>query len=211
MKIEGKKKVTLDYTAMQEDGTVFDTSEGYAPLKIITNANNIVPGFEKNIAGMQEGEEKEFTVAPEEGYGERIEELIKTVEKSKVPGSEKLKEGVYIQFMSPEGYPVIALIKKIEDDKITFDMNHPLAGKTVKFKVKIVKVEEPTPEELQHGHVHHERSHSHAKEQQKANENVKTDKKNDCDCDDDCECECTEEEKKEGKENCDCKCKDKKD
>jgi FKBP-type peptidyl-prolyl cis-trans isomerase SlyD len=198
MKIEGKKKVTLDYTAIQEDGTVFDTSEGHSPLKIISNANNIVPGFEKNIAGMKEGEEKEFTVAPEEGYGERIKELIKTVEKSKVPGSEKLKEGVYVQFMSPEGYPVIALIKKIEDDKITFDMNHPLAGKTVKFKVKIVKVEEPTPEELQHGHVHEAKKQESPKKECKCGDE-------DCECEDDCEC--TEEEKKEGK----CTCKDKKD
>ena len=154
MKVENNKKVTIEYTAMDENGNVFDTNVGKEPLKIIVGAENVVPGFEKNLIGMEENEEKEFDVSPEEGYGPYMPELVKEVEKERIPNSENLEKGMFVQLQSQEGYPVIAFVKDVTDKTVTFDLNHPFAGKSLHFKVKVLNVEEPTKEELLHGHVH---------------------------------------------------------
>jgi len=153
MKVENNKKVSVEYTAMDENGKIFDANVGKEPLKIIVGAQNVVPGFEENIIGMEENEEKEFDVTPEKGYGPYMEELVTQVDKSRIPNSEQLVKGTFVQLQSKDGYPVIAYVKDVTDKTVTFDLNHPFAGKTLRFKVKILKVEEPTKEELLQGHT----------------------------------------------------------
>jgi FKBP-type peptidyl-prolyl cis-trans isomerase SlyD len=176
MKIEGKKKVTLHYNVTGENGEKYDSSEGKAPIQILSNSKNIILGFEENIAGMSEGEEKKFTVTPEKGYGERKEELVKSFEKSSLPNSEQIKKGMVVQFQSPDGRPYYAYVQDITEKEITFDLNHPLAGKKLNFEVKVEKVEEPSEEELKNGFI-------------------KPEGKAGCDCNDsgcdskDCDCE----------------------
>ncbi|MDK2849878.1 MAG: FKBP-type peptidyl-prolyl cis-trans isomerase SlyD [Candidatus Woesearchaeota archaeon] len=159
MKVENNKKVSVEYTAMDEQGNVFDTNVGKEPLKIIVGAQNVVPGFEENLIGMEENEEKEFDVPPEKGYGPYMEELVTEVEKSRIPNADQLVKGTFVQLQSKDGYPVIAYVKDVTDSKVVFDLNHPFAGKNLHFKVKILKVEEPTKEELLHGHVHDNHNH----------------------------------------------------
>jgi len=125
---------------MLEDGTVFEDTFKDKPITITIGKMEIIPGFERNIMGMNEGEEKEFTLKPEEAFGPYFPGLIKKIEKEKIKKWQDLKEGAVIQFFPDEKVPIIATVKKITDKHIVIDLNHPLAGKKIKFKVKILKV-----------------------------------------------------------------------
>lgn len=153
-KIEKDKKVTLDYEAIDEEGNIIDKSTEDSHLHVLIGHNNVVPGFEDNLLDMKEEEEKIFTISPEDGYGDYKEELVKEVDKKAIPESEKLEKGMFVQLMSSDGQPLLAKVKDITDDKVYFDFNHPFAGKKITFKVKILKIDDPTKEELEHGHVH---------------------------------------------------------
>lgn len=150
MKAEKGKIVKLDYEGRFEDGKVFDTSKQAGqerPLEFILGNRMVVPGFEKAVEGMEIGEEKEFTLKPEDAYGERREELEQKVPKEMFPKEKEPKIGMTLIMGTPTGQQIPATIKKIEDKEITLDLNHPLAGKTLVFKIKILDVKDAPVEE----------------------------------------------------------------
>lgn len=159
MLIENRKVVTLEYTLTDETGEVLDTSKGSDPLVYLHGAGNIVPGLEVALMGKDEGESLKVTVAPPEGYGERDEELIETVPKDRFD-DEELEVGMQFQATGPEG-PVMLTVLKVQNDTVTLDANHPLAGKTLSFDVTVLAVRDATLEELTHGHVHGAGGHHH--------------------------------------------------
>jgi FKBP-type peptidyl-prolyl cis-trans isomerase SlyD len=159
MQIESRKVVTLQYTLTDEAGDVLDTSEGGEPLVYLHGSGNIIPGLESALAGKDEGESLKVTVAPEDGYGDRDEDLMQTVPKSRF-GDEELEVGMQFQARGPEG-PVLLTVVGVVDDTVTLDANHPLAGKTLSFDVTVLAVRDATLEELTHGHVHGPGGHHH--------------------------------------------------
>lgn len=159
MQIESRKVVTLEYTLTDEGGDVLDTSKGGEPLVYLHGSGNIIPGLESALAGKGEGESLKVTVAPEDAYGDRDEELLQTVPKSRF-GDEELEVGMQFQARGPEG-PVLLTIVSMLDDTVTLDANHPLAGKTLSFDVTVLAVRDATLEELTHGHVHGPGGHHH--------------------------------------------------
>jgi FKBP-type peptidyl-prolyl cis-trans isomerase SlyD len=152
MKIGAKKAVTFHYSLRDDEGTVLDSSEGKEALTYLHGEGNIVPGLEKALEGKQAGDEVKATVPPAEGYGERSDDNIRNVPRRKLPDG-KLKPGMRVRLQTNEG-PIAALVTAIKGDYVTVDANHPLAGMTLHFEVKVEAVRDATAEELEHGHVH---------------------------------------------------------
>ena len=136
-------KVKVEYTGKLEDGSVFDSSEGKAPLCFEVGAQQVIPGFDKAVEGMKKDEEKEFTLKVDEAYGPVREEMVQEIPRDKLPKDPEPKEGMMLMMQAPTGQQIPAKITKVEDDKVTIDINHPLAGKDLTFSVKVVGVNDP--------------------------------------------------------------------
>ncbi|RAP57834.1 peptidylprolyl isomerase [Oleiagrimonas sp. MCCC 1A03011] len=154
MQIADRTVASFHYTLTGEDGQVIDSSrERGEPLAYLHGAGNIVPGLEKAMAGRSQGDAFKVTVEPQEGYGERHEEMIQVVPKSAFQGAPDPKPGMQFQGQGPQG-PVMVVVTAVEGDQVTIDGNHPLAGKTLNFDIEVTEVREANEEELTHGHVH---------------------------------------------------------
>ena len=149
--------VTIDYT-LTVDGEVLDSSEEEGPLEYLQGHHNIIPGLEREIAGLKIGEKKEVTVAPADGYGEIDDEAIMDVPLSEFPKELPLQAGLELEVTDKEENIMLATILEVGDDTVKLDTNHPLAGKTLHFEVAVLDLRSPTQDELAHGHVH---SHGH--------------------------------------------------
>ena len=141
MAVKEGDKVKIDYEGKLEDGSVFDSSAKHgAPLEVEVGAHQVIPGFEKALIGMEKGEEKEITLKPEEAYGEHKPQLMQKVPKEKLPKEPEPKAGMMLVLGTPDGKQMPAKIAEIGDTDVTIDINHPLAGKTLIFKIKIVEI-----------------------------------------------------------------------
>lgn len=162
MKIAQNRVVQMHYKLTDEEGRTIDTSEGRDPLAYIQGIGNVIPGLEDALEGKSKGDKLEVTIAPEDGYGNRNEEMVQTVPKSgfKAEGDEQLIAGMQVQIETNNG-PSIAMVTKIEDENVFLDLNHPLAGVTLNFDIEVVDVRASTDEEIEHGHVHGPGGHQH--------------------------------------------------
>ena len=141
MAIKKGDKVKIDYTGTFDDGTVFDASEKHGkPLEVEVGSGQIILGFDKALEGMEKGEEKEITIPPEEAYGHNNQELIKKIPRKQIPMDQEPKPGMMLALKTPEGKQFPATITDVNDTEITIDLNHPLAGKTLHFKIKVVEI-----------------------------------------------------------------------
>lgn len=149
------KVVSLDYTLRLDDGEVIDSSSGREPLEFIQGQGQIIPGLEQELYGMEVGDEKAVTVTPEAGYGERQDDRVQTVPSNAFPDDMELEEGMQVRLQdSNSGQVFEAVVEEIEPDGVVLDFNHPLAGETLHFDVKIADVRDATDDELSHGHAH---------------------------------------------------------
>ena len=146
--------LTMHYTLTDPQGNVLDSSENSEPLAYLHGANNIIPGLEKGLVGKTVDDQCQVTVAPEDGYGDVIPELVQTVDKAAFEGVETLQAGMAFEARSPQGEVQRVVITAIDGDQVTVDGNHPLAGITLKFDVKIISVRDATPAEIEQGSVH---------------------------------------------------------
>ncbi len=153
--------VGLDYTLRLDDGEVLDSSEGQEPLAFIQGAGGLVEGFAQAIYGLKIGEEKAFVVSPAQGYGEYKPEATMLVPASAFPEGLVPEVGMSLNLQGQDGGVRPATIVEIGDEGVHLDLNHPLAGKTLHFHVKVLALREPTTEELEHGHVHSGDHHHH--------------------------------------------------
>jgi FKBP-type peptidyl-prolyl cis-trans isomerase 2 len=141
MTIQQGNKVKLDYTGTFEDGTVFDSSEKHGkPLEVEIGAKQIIPGFEAALIGMEKDQEKEITLKPADAYGDVNPKLMKKVPRSQLPAEAELKPGMTLGMQLPNGQQVPVRIAEVTDAEVTLDLNHPLAGKTLTFKIKVVEI-----------------------------------------------------------------------
>ena len=160
MQISANMVVSIDYTLTDDQGTVIDSSEGRGPLAYLHGMNNIIPGLENALEGKSKGDSLQVKVSPEEGYGERSEELTQAIPKQMFEGNDDIQVGMQFQTMTEQG-PHVVTVTQIDDDTITVDGNHPLAGENLNFDVTVVDIREATAEELDHGHVHGPEGHDH--------------------------------------------------
>ncbi len=145
--------VSIQYKLTDDDGQIIDQSEG-EPLKYLHGASNIIPGLEQALTGKVEGDSLNVTVAPENGYGEIVPELIQVVNVSAFQGVEKIEPGMIFQAQAQDGSSRRIMVKHVDGEHVTIDANHPLAGKQLHFEVTIEAVRAATEEEIQHGHAH---------------------------------------------------------
>ena len=150
--------VSMDYK-LTVDGEVLDSSEDAGPLQFLAGYGNIVPGLEREMAGMKIGESKDVVVAPADGYGEFDEEAFMEVPRNEFPNDLQLEEGIELNVTDEDGQNQYARVENITDESVRLDFNHPLAGAELHFTVKVVALRDPTKEELDHGHVHEEGHH----------------------------------------------------
>ncbi len=142
MPIKEGYHVKVEYTGTLEDGSVFDsTEEQGSPLEFQVGANQVIDGFEKAIIAMDLDEEKEINLKPADAYGERQDDMVKDIPKENMPADE-LEEGMALMATLPTGMQVPVTVVKITDDHVKIDLNHPLAGKALNFKLKVVEIKE---------------------------------------------------------------------
>lgn len=138
--------ITVNYTGKFESGEVFDSSEGREPLKFTVGAGQLIKGFDTAVIGMVPGDKKEVTIPPEEGYGPKNDEMTAELPKSAIPPEMDIQVGMQVQLMNQNGQPVPATAIEIQEESIKFDLNHPLAGKTLIFSIEVVETGlEPDP------------------------------------------------------------------
>jgi len=140
MGIQMGSQVSFDYT-LNVDGKVVETSQNKSPLSYVHGTGQIVPGLEKQLEGLIEGDEKEVIVVPEEAYGPNDPKAIKEVPRSMLPKEAQPQTGMYLQMQSPDGRSFTVKIIEIKEESVMLDFNHPLAGKTLNFKIKIISVQ----------------------------------------------------------------------
>ena len=136
--------VSLQYTLAGEDGKTIESNKGKEPLKYTQGQHQIVPGLEREIAGMKVGGEKHVKVKPEDGYGPVNPNAFQEVPKEKVP-PEGLKVGTVLAAKGPQGQVVPVRIHEIKDKTVVVDLNHPMAGKTLVFDVKVLDIQSAPP------------------------------------------------------------------
>ena len=132
--------VKIHYSGTLTDGTQFDSSEGRDPLEFAIGAGAVIPGFEKAVEGMAVGESKSVTIDPDDAYGPRHDQLIQQVPNTALPEDVEPAVGMQLQGQSPEGQVMNLTVTAIEDDAITVDANHPLAGEALTFDIELVEI-----------------------------------------------------------------------
>lgn len=152
--------VTIDYK-LTVDGEVVDSSEEEGPLDYLHGYDNIIPGLEKELAGMRVGESKKVSVAPEDGYGMIDPEAVIELSREEFPEDVPLEIGIELEITDHDGDMMFATIIEVGDDSVKLDTNHPLAGKTLQFDVTVKSLRKATPEEIEHGHAHYGNGHHH--------------------------------------------------
>jgi peptidylprolyl isomerase len=135
--------VRVHYTGRLEDGTVFDTSEGREPIAFTLGAGDVIPGFDEAVAGMAPGDTKTVCVDAEEAYGERRPDLVIEVLKADLPEGITPEVGMALELRGPNGEGLPVRVTAIDDDSITLDGNHPLAGEPLTFDVTVVDFTSP--------------------------------------------------------------------
>lgn len=161
MTIKQNSVVTMHYELKGEDGEVLDSSTGQEPLVYLHGANNIIIGLEEQLVGKAVGETIEAQVSPEKGYGLPVEALVQQVPTSAFGAEiENVEIGMRFQAETEQG-PVPVVVTAVENDMVTVDGNHPLAGKQLFFTCSIEEIRDASAEEVEHGHVHGPGGHHH--------------------------------------------------
>jgi peptidylprolyl isomerase len=154
MKATTGKAVKIEYTGKFDDGQVFDSSKGREPLEFVLGSGQVIPGFDKAVMNMEVGEEKTVKIESKDSYGERKEELKQVIPRSQLPPTPEPKVGMQLVMQTPQGQQMPAMIAKVEDDKVTLDLNHPLAGKDLTFEIKLVEVNDKLTKPIPQAHEH---------------------------------------------------------
>lgn len=146
--------VYFHYTLTDDEGAELDSSAGQEPFVYLHGTRSIIPGLESALAGKSAGDELQVTVQPRDAYGEVNPELIQKVPREAFAGIEDLQEGMQFSTGESAGQALNITVRAVDEDEVTIDANHPLAGRVLHFDVRIEDVREANEEEIAHGHVH---------------------------------------------------------
>lgn len=132
--------VKVHYKGKLDDGSVFDSSEGRDPLEFKIGDGNIIPGVEEAVVGMSPEETKEATIPPDKAYGEYREEMVIEVDKSQFPEHIDPELGQQLELKQEEDQNIVVTVTNVEEEKVTLDANHPLAGKDLTFELTLQEI-----------------------------------------------------------------------
>jgi peptidylprolyl isomerase len=131
--------VRVHYTGKLDDGSVFDSSEGRDPLEFQLGGGQVIPGFEQAVEGMSPGDERSVTIAADEAYGPRRDELVLVVPRTELPAEMQPELGQQLQ-LSQDGQSFIVTVADVNESEIILDANHPLAGEELTFELQLVDI-----------------------------------------------------------------------
>ena len=160
MHIAEHKAVSINYTLTDPSGVVLDSSTEGEPLVYIHGMGQLIPGLENALAGKAAGDTFKVTVAPRDAYGLRDEALKQTVPRDRFESDADIQVGMRFQSPTDDGEEFVT-VTHVDDQNITVDANHPLAGVRLTFDVEVAAVRDASAEELSHGHVHGPGGHHH--------------------------------------------------
>ncbi len=138
--VKSGDKVAIHYTGSLTDGSVFDSSEGRAPLEFTVGSGQIIPGLDAALPGMKVGDKKKVNIAPADAYGAHNPEGVLEVPKDQLPDDMPFEIGAQLEMRSPDGRAAPVTIIAIGEDSVTMDANHFLAGKELVFDFEVVKI-----------------------------------------------------------------------
>ncbi|KLV07521.1 peptidylprolyl isomerase [Photobacterium aquae] len=153
MKVAKDIVVSLAYQVKTEDGVVVDQSTVDAPLDYLHGHNNLIVGLENALEGREAGDKFEVTVAPEDAYGEHMDEMVQRVPAEVFQGVDEITVGMRFLADTDQG-PIPVEVTEVDGDFVVVDGNHMLAGQTLTFVAEVVALREATEEEIAHGHIH---------------------------------------------------------
>ena len=159
MKIDKDTVAWFHYQLFEDDTLLEDSSEG-DPVLYLHGHKNLFPKLEEALAGKSQGDELSVTLTPQQAYGERREMPLQRVPVKHLLPKRKPRVGDVFQVQTEKGMQNV-VIRKVGKFNVDVDINHPLAGKTLRFEVRVGTVREATPEELDHGHAHGHGGHQH--------------------------------------------------
>ncbi|WP_286240315.1 FKBP-type peptidyl-prolyl cis-trans isomerase [Neptuniibacter halophilus] len=133
------KTVTLHFAIKLEDGQIVDSNYDAEPATFTVGDGNLLEGFEKALFGLEEGMEQTLKILPEDGFGMANPSNIQTLPRSQFEGIE-LEQGLVVSFSDPGNGELPGVIAEFDDQRVSVDFNHPLAGKKLDFEVRILKV-----------------------------------------------------------------------
>ncbi len=139
MVIGDNTTVRFEYT-LAVDGKTVDSSQDGEPVEYTHGRNQILPGLERQMMGLHVGDIRDITVSPDEGYGSIDPEAQDEVQKSQLPSTIDPQVGMRLTGRDPSGRVFLATIKEVKPESVVLDLNHPLAGKTLNFHVKVLEV-----------------------------------------------------------------------
>jgi FKBP-type peptidyl-prolyl cis-trans isomerase SlyD len=155
MNITKDRVVSIDYTLTDKDDQFIDSTSDAQPLDYLHGYQNIIPGLAQALEGKSEGDSFKVSIPAVEAYGERDEGLVIEVPRKNFGDTETIEEGMQFEASTPDGAHVVT-VTRVENDSITIDGNHPLAGMDLNFDVTVTAIRDAKTEELAHGHPHHE-------------------------------------------------------
>jgi FKBP-type peptidyl-prolyl cis-trans isomerase 2 len=133
-------KVKVHYTGTLDDGNIFDTTNDREPLQFTIGDNEIIPGFEQAIIGMNPGDTKVTKVSANRAYGPYRKDLVIDVEKVKIVDNIDPEVGQKLQINQPDGQKFVVIVTDVSESTVTMDANHPLAGKDLSFDILLVDI-----------------------------------------------------------------------
>jgi FKBP-type peptidyl-prolyl cis-trans isomerase SlyD len=149
--IQANARVVLEYTLKNDKGELLDSSDADdgEPIEYVHGYGMLVPGLEVALANLAVGDTKDVVVSPEEGFGERDDELVMEVDRSDFPDPAKIEVGDEFVAESPDGDEAPMRVIELKEETVVVDANHPLAGVTLHYSVKVSEVAQATDEEIE--------------------------------------------------------------
>jgi len=131
-------QIRVNYIGRFEDGSIFDSSEGHEPLEFTVGAEQVIAGFDQAVIGLKPGESCHVVVAPEDGYGHHIPEMVAEVERRLIPNHDELALGSMLEVSMENGQSLEVQVVKLSEEAVVLDGNHPLAGKKLHFEIELL-------------------------------------------------------------------------
>jgi len=139
--IEPNTRITLNFSLALETGEEVDSNFGHDPVSFVMGDGSLLPGFERRLLGMRAGDEAEFRIPSEEGFGDPQDDNIQEIPRREFDEEAPLEPGMLFSFADAAGGEVPGMIAAVGEDSVTVDFNHPLSGRTIHFRVRIARVE----------------------------------------------------------------------
>jgi FKBP-type peptidyl-prolyl cis-trans isomerase SlyD len=161
--IQPNTHVTIDYELRDDAGELVDASqgEGGEPLRYVHGYGMIVPGLEAGLVGLKPGDERELVVPAEAAYGEYDQDLILELDRRELPDPAAVTVGDELVAESPDGDELALNVLEVRDDVVVVDANHPLAGMTLRYNVKVRDVRPATEAEIERAATELDDAHEH--------------------------------------------------